>query len=62
MLGGSNAWKAAKNYRSLHRKGITARKKIDGIISTACIEANLPLLFSDCDFHPYVEHLCLDAA
>jgi hypothetical protein len=35
---------------------------IDGIIATACIEANLPLLFSDRDLHPYVDHLGLDAA
>jgi predicted nucleic acid-binding protein len=62
MLGGSNAWKAAENYRQLRRKGITVRKTIDGIIATACIEANLPLLFSDRDFRPYVEHLGLEVA
>ena len=62
MLGGSNAWKAAENYRRLRRKGITVRKTIDGIIATACIEANLPLLFSDRDFQPYVEHLGLELA
>ena len=62
MLGGSNAWKAAENYRTLRRQGITVRKTIDGIVATACIEANLPLLFSDRDFQPYVEHLGLEAA
>lgn len=62
MLGGSNAWKAAENYRQLRSRGITVRKTIDGIIATACIEANLPLLFSDRDFQPYVEHLGLEAA
>lgn len=62
MLGGSNAWKAAENVRQLRSRGITVRKTIDGIIATACIEANLPLLFSDRDFHPYVEHLGLEAA
>lgn len=62
MLGGSNAWKASENYRQLRRKGITVRKTIDGIIATACIEANLPLLFSDRDFRPYVEHLGLEVA
>ena len=62
MLGGSRAWKAAENYRTLRRQGITVRKTIDGIIATACIEANLPLLFSDRDFQPYVEHLGLEAA
>lgn len=62
MLGPRNAWKAAENYRELRRRGITVRKTIDGIIATACIEANLPLLFSDRDFLPYVEHLGLEAA
>jgi len=62
MLGGSNAWKAAEDYRHLRRQGITVRKTVDGIIATACIEANLPLLFSDRDFAPYVEHLGLEAA
>ena len=62
MLAGNNAWKAADNYRQLRSRGITVRKTIDGIIATACIEANLPLLFSDRDFQPYVEHLGLEAA
>jgi predicted nucleic acid-binding protein len=62
MLGGSNAWKAAENVRQLRRKGITVRKTVEGIIATACIEANLPLLFSDRDFQPYVEHLGLELA
>ena len=62
MLGGSNPWKAAENVRQLRRQGITVRKTLDGIIATACIEANLPLLFSNRDFQPYVEHLGLEAA
>ncbi len=62
MLGARNAWTSAENYRELRRRGITVRKTIDGIIATACIEANLPLLFSDRDFQPYVEHLGLEAA
>ncbi len=62
MLGGSNAWKAAANIRQLRRQGIRVRKTIDGIIVTACIEANLPLLFSDRDFQPYVDHRGLEAA
>ena len=62
MLGSQNAYKAAENYRSLRQRGITVRKTIDGIIATACIQANLPLLFSDRDFLPYVEHLGLEAA
>lgn len=62
MLGAQNAYKAAENYRLLRRKGITVRKTIDGIIATACVEAKLPLLFSNRDFLPYVEHLGLEAA
>jgi len=62
MLGSQNACKAAANDRTLRSRGITVRKTIDAIIATACIEANLPLLFSDRDFMPYVEHLGLEAA
>ena len=62
MVGAQNAYKAAENYRTLRSRGITVRKTIDGIIATACIEANVPLLFSDCDFLPYVEHLGLEVA
>ncbi len=62
ILGGSNAWTAAENYRQLRRKVITIPKRIDEIIATACIEANLPLLFSDRDSQPYVEHPGLEAA
>ena len=62
MLGVHNAWKTAENYRKLRSKGITVRKTIDGIIATACMEAQLPLLFSDRDFQPYVQYLGLEAA
>ncbi|MCP9773700.1 PIN domain nuclease [Synechococcus sp. Tobar12-5m-g] len=62
MLGPQNAYRAAENYRSLRSRGITVRKTIDGIIATACIQANLPLLFSDRDFEPYVEYLGLQQA
>jgi predicted nucleic acid-binding protein len=62
MLGLAHACKAAENYRALRRQGITVRKTIDGIIATACIEADLPLLFSDRDFLPFVRHLGLEAA
>jgi predicted nucleic acid-binding protein len=62
MLGLAHTYKAAENYRALRRQGITVRKTIDGIIATACIEANLPLLFSDRDFLPFVRHLGLEAA
>lgn len=59
MLADNCKYKAVENYRYLRSKGITVRKTIDGIIATACIETKLPLLFSDRDFLPYVEHLGL---
>jgi predicted nucleic acid-binding protein len=35
------------------------RKAIDTLIATRCIEDGLPLLYSDRDFDPFVEHLGL---
>lgn len=43
-------------------KGITVRKTVDVIIATFCIENALPLLFSDKDFIPSVQHLNLISA
>ena len=62
MLGNSMSIKCADNYRFLRKKGITIRKTADIIIATFCIEHNLPLLFSDRDFLPFVEHLNLISA
>lgn len=59
MLGSDAAYKCADNYRSLRKKGITIRKTADIIIATFCIEKNFPLLFSDKDFVPFVDHLGL---
>lgn len=50
---------SAHNYRSLRGLGITVRKTIDCLIATWCIEHGVPLLFSDRDFEPFVEHLGL---
>ena len=52
----------AKNYRALRKKGITIRKTSDVIIATFCIDHELPLLFSDKDFIPFVDHLRLTPA
>jgi len=49
----------ADNYRKLRKDGITIRKSVDNWIATFCIENKLPLLFSDKDFNPFVEHLSL---
>jgi predicted nucleic acid-binding protein len=53
------AEKCADNYRALRKKGITVRKTTDVIIATFCIEQQLPLLFLDRDFVPFVDHLGL---
>lgn len=54
-----SAIEAARHYRSLRAKGVTIRKAINTLIATRCILDGLPLLFSDRDFEPYVEHLGL---
>lgn len=59
LLGKKMAIKSADNFRKLRKKGITIRKTADVIIASYCIEHNLPLLFSDKDFQPFVEHLGL---
>lgn len=59
LLGHSMALKSADNYRILRRKGLTIRKTNDVVIATFCIENKLPLLFSDRDFVPFVDHLGL---
>ena len=56
------AIKAAQNYRTLRKQGITVRKTIDTVIATYCIENRLPLLFSDRDFQPFVDNLALKDA
>jgi len=62
MLNSKIALKAADNYRALRKKGITIRKTADVIIASFCIDNQLPLLFSDRDFIPFVENLNLMSA
>ncbi|MBX3640412.1 MAG: PIN domain nuclease [Nitrosomonas sp.] len=59
LLGKKMAVKSADNFRKLRKKGLTIRKTADVIIASFCIEYNFPLLFSDKDFKPFVEHLAL---
>ena len=59
MFGHNMVEKCAENFRFLRKKGITIRKINDVIIATFCIENNIPLLFSDRDFIPFVDHLGL---
>lgn len=53
---------AARNYRLLRARGVTVRKTIDTLIATRCIEDSIPLLFSDRDFQPFIDHLGLVSA
>ena len=62
LLGAKMALKSADNYRQLRKQGITIRKTADVIIASFCIENNLPLLFLDKDFIPFVNHLKLVSA
>jgi hypothetical protein len=62
LAGTEIALQAAKNFRLLRSRGVTVRKTIDTIIATRCIENGLPLLYSDRDFDPFVEHLGLRSA
>ncbi len=62
MFGQGMPEKCAKNYRALRKKGITIRKTMDVIIATFCIERRMPLLFTDRDFIPFVDHLGLLSA
>jgi predicted nucleic acid-binding protein len=55
------AIQAAQNYRTLRALGVTVRKTIDTLIATRCIIDKLPLLYTDRDFDPFVEHLGLIA-
>lgn len=59
IAGPKVALESARNYRTLRTKGVTPRKTIDTLIATRCILDGVPLLFSDRDFDPFVEHLGL---
>ena len=59
MAGDAIAIAAARNFRSLRRRGVTVRKTIDLLIGTWCIENRRPLLHNDSDFRPMARHLGL---
>lgn len=62
-IGGQDiAIQAARNDRALRERGITIRKTIDTLIVTRCLESDYALLYSDCDFDPFVTHLGLSSA
>ena len=62
LVGQEIAIQAARNFRALRSLGVTVRKTIDTVIATRCIDSGLPLLYSDRDFDPFVEHLGLRSA
>lgn len=63
QLGGVQiAIQAAMNFRALRARGITVRKTIDTVIATYSITRDIPLLYCDRDFDPFVEHLGLRTA
>ena len=59
MAGETIAVAAARNFRSLRKKGVSIRKTIDLLIGTWCIEHGRPLLHNDSDFRPMARHLGL---
>jgi predicted nucleic acid-binding protein len=60
FVGKDIAFKAAENFRRLRRHGITARKTIDVIIATFCIENGFALIHNDRDFDPMEKYLGLE--
>ena len=62
LVGKERAVRAAQHYRALRRRGATVRSTIGMLIGSFCIETGLPLLYSDRDFDPMVEHLGLKPA
>ncbi|WP_442893904.1 type II toxin-antitoxin system VapC family toxin [Bradyrhizobium sp. AZCC 1620] len=59
MAGDAIAVAAARNFRSLRRRGITVRKTMDLLIGTWCIENRKALLHNDGDFRPMARYLGL---
>ncbi len=62
MLSPALAPRIARKFRFLRDRCVTARKTIDMIIGTFCIEGGHQLLHADRDFDPMVEHLGLRTA
>lgn len=62
MVGPLLALQAAQNYRRLRQCGVTVGNTIDVLIATFCIDNAQPLLFSDRDLQPFVDHLGLQSA
>ncbi len=50
---------AARNYRTLRKRGSTVRKTIDCLIATFCLQAGHSLIHCDRDFDPFEKYLGL---
>ncbi|MFN4018805.1 MAG: PIN domain nuclease [Reyranella sp.] len=59
MGGAEIAVAAARNFRTLRKRGITVRTTIDLLIGAWCIENRVALLHNDNDFRPMARHLGL---
>ena len=57
-----NSRVALSDYRQLRNRGVTVRNTIDTLIATRCIIDDMPLLFRDRDFDPFVQHCGLVSA
>ena len=53
MVGSELAERAAQNFRTLRKRGITVRKTIDVLIATFVLARGWRLLHSDRDFDPF---------
>ena len=62
LVGRQVAIEAARNFRRLRAHGVTVRKTIVTLIATWCILNDMPLLYSDRDFDPFVAFLGLRSA
>ena len=62
MLDLDLAVQSARNYRELHKRGITIRKTVDCFIATFAIARGHDLLHADSDFDPFEAHLGLRVA
>jgi predicted nucleic acid-binding protein len=50
---------AAQNFRTLRRRGVTIRKRIDCLIATFCLRQQHSLLHRDRDYHAFERELGL---
>jgi predicted nucleic acid-binding protein len=59
FVGAEKAVIAARRCRTVRRAGITIRKSNDVFIASHCIGHDVPLLYGERDFDPFVAHFAL---